>query len=122
MAAVLLFGSGSLSVAEAVDVTPVWEKNCASCHGADGKADTKAGKLLKVRDLTAPDVRATFDRAAMIKATQDGVKNEKGKAVMKGFASKLSAEQIEALVDWIYALVPEAAAAAAAPAAAPPAE
>jgi mono/diheme cytochrome c family protein len=81
----------------------LWTKNCASCHGAGGKADTKTGKLLKVRDLTDPTVRAGFDRERMIKATKEGVKKEgSDKLAMKGFADKLSDAEIASLIDLIY--------------------
>jgi cytochrome c6 len=82
----------------------LWKKKCASCHGADGKADTKMGKKLSVQDLTDPAVQAKFDRDRMIKATVEGVKDDKGKVVMKPFESKLTAEQIAALTDYILAM------------------
>ena len=44
------------AVAQAADDKALWDKHCGSCHGPDGKGDTKAGKLTKVRDLYAPDV------------------------------------------------------------------
>ena len=37
-----------------------------------------------------------------IAATRDGVKNEQGKQVMRGYADKLDDAQIAALVDYIY--------------------
>jgi cytochrome c553 len=40
----------------------------------------------------------------MIKATVEGVKDDKGKVVMKPFESKLTAEQIAALTDYILAM------------------
>ena len=83
--------------------TELWTKNCASCHGAGGKADTKTGQLLKVRDLTDPTVRAGFDRDRMIKATKEGVKKEgSDKLAMKAFGDKLSDAEIASLVDLIY--------------------
>ena len=84
------------------DVAALWAKHCASYHGADGKAQTKMGKILKVADLTNPDVRAGFDRAKMIAATKDGVLKDDGKTPwMPGFAGKLSDEQIAALTDYV---------------------
>jgi cytochrome c553 len=94
-------GASSLSAEE---VTELWTKHCASCHGADMKGQTKAGKALKVADLTAPDVRAAFDRERMIKAIKQGVTREgSDKPVMKPFSDKLTDEQIAALVDHIMA-------------------
>jgi cytochrome c553 len=96
------------SPVHAEDATPdakaSWTKNCASCHGEDGKAKTKMGEVLKVRDLTDPAVHATLTREGVIKATKEGVKNEAGKQVMKGYAGKLSDAEIEALADHVMSL------------------
>jgi cytochrome c553 len=86
------------------DPKALWTKNCASCHGEDGKGKTKMGELLKVRDLTDPAVHATLTREGVIKAIKEGVKNEAGKLVMKGYAGKLSDGEIEALADHTMAL------------------
>ena len=42
----------SASNASAADGKAIYTKECAKCHGADGKATTKMGKKLKCRDLT----------------------------------------------------------------------
>ena len=89
--------------ADTAAATALWTKNCASCHGAGGKGDTKTGALLKVRDLTDPAVRAGFDRERMIKATKEGVKKEgSDKLAMKAFGDKLSDAEIASLIDLIY--------------------
>lgn len=85
----------------ATDVAALWKKNCASCHGEDGKGQTKAGKTKKVEDLTNPEVRAKFDREKMIKSTKEGIKDEAGKERMKPYADKLSDAEIAALTDYI---------------------
>ena len=85
----------------ATGIAAVWNKNCASCHGKDGKGQTKAGKTKKVEDLTNPAVRAKFDRDRMIKATKEGIKDEAGKERMKPYADKLSEQEITALIDYI---------------------
>jgi cytochrome c6 len=61
-----------------------WENNCASCHGADGKAQTKQGKKLKIRDYTDAAVQAELKDDEMVKAILEGVK-ENGKERMKAF-------------------------------------
>ena len=88
----------------APDAKTLWTKNCASCHGEDGKGKTKMGEMLKVRDLTDPAVHATLTREGVVKAMKEGVKNEAGKLVMKGYAGKLTDAEIEALADYVMAL------------------
>jgi len=83
------------------DAPTLWKKNCASCHGEDGKGQTKAGKQKKVSDLTNPEVRAKFDREKMIKTVKEGVKDDEGKDRMKPYAEKLSDAEIASLVDHI---------------------
>lgn len=68
-----------------------YKAKCASCHAADGSGNSAVGKSLKVRDLRSPDVQKLSD-AELTKTIADG----KGK--MPGYAKKLSADQIKALV------------------------
>ena len=89
------------TVCGATGVAALWNKNCASCHGKDGKGQTKAGKTKKVQDLTDPAVRAKFDRERMIKVTKEGIKDDAGKDRMKPYAEKLSDEEIAQLTDYI---------------------
>lgn len=100
LAGVLALGAGHAR-AEDMDLPALWKKNCASCHGEDGKGQTKAGKTKKVQDLTNPEVRAKFDRDRMIKATKEGIKDDAGKDRMKPYAEKLSDAEIGALTDYI---------------------
>jgi mono/diheme cytochrome c family protein len=86
----------------AIDVPALWKKNCASCHGDDGKGQTKAGRTKKVEDLTNPEIRAKFDRDRMIKVTKEGIKDDAGKERMKPYADKLSDAEIAALTDYIF--------------------
>lgn len=77
-----------------------WENNCASCHGADGRARTKQGKKLKIRDYTDPKVQAEMRDEDMLKAILDGV-TANGKERMKGYRDELSEEEAKALVEYI---------------------
>lgn len=77
-----------------------WENNCASCHGPDGKAQTKQGKKLKIRDYTDAKVQAEMKDEDMLKAILDGVKVD-GKERMKGYRDELSEEEAKALVEYI---------------------
>jgi len=101
LAAAVMFGARHACAEDAMDVPALWKKNCASCHGEDGKGETKAGKTKKVEDLTNPEVRAKFDKEKMIKSTKEGIKGDDGKDRMKPYAEKLSDAEITALVDYI---------------------
>lgn len=93
----LAFAAGA---AQAATASENWDNLCASCHGADGKAQTKMGKKLKIRDYTDAKVQAELKDDAMIKATADGVTVD-GKERMKGYKSELSADEIKDLVAYI---------------------
>lgn len=96
----LAFTAGAARAATAAEI---WENSCASCHGADGKAQTKQGKKLKVRDYTDAKVQAELKDEAMVTAILDGVK-ENGKERMKGFKDEVSAAEAKELVKFIRAL------------------
>ena len=90
----LAFTAGAAQAATAADN---WDNNCASCHGADGKGQTKTGKKLKLRDYTDAKVQAEMKDEAMTKAIVEGVKVD-GKEKMKAFKEELSADEIKDLV------------------------
>ena len=97
-AAVLcLFGGALCWSAKAGDVTETWNKDCASCHGKDGKAQTMMGKKFGMKDLTDAKVQAALTDEQAIKDIKEGV-TEDGKVKMKAFADKLSDDEVKALV------------------------
>lgn len=87
----------------AADAAANWETHCTSCHGADGKGETKMGKKLKIRDLTDATYQASFTDEAIADAMKKGVKNEAGKTTMKAIEG-LSDEEINALVAYVRSL------------------
>jgi len=93
----------AVTLGRAAPATENWENECASCHGADGKAQTKQGKKLKLRDYTDPKVQAELKDDAMFKAIKEGVV-ENGKERMKAFAETFSDDEIKALVAHIRTL------------------
>jgi len=99
--ALLIAGAVSANAAEA---KAVWDKECAKCHGADGKGKTKMGEKLGVRDYTDAKVQETMKDDQMAKAIKEGVK-EKGsdKTKMKAFPD-LTDDEIKSLVAYIRAL------------------
>ncbi len=98
-----VFLAGNALAADA-DVAKLWSKHCQTCHGADGKGKTKSGEKAGVKDLTAPDVKGKLEKAKVVTAIKDGVKEkDSDKMAMKAYADKLSAAEIEALADYSMA-------------------
>ena len=85
--------------ASAADVKENWDKNCAKCHGPDGKGDTKMGKKLEIKDFTDTKVQAALKDDAMLKAIKEGVKDG-DKTRMKAVEG-LSDEEMKALVAYV---------------------
>ena len=69
--------------ARAADGKALYEKDCAKCHGVDGKGKTKMGEKLGAKDYTDPKVQAEVKDEAAIKAIKEGLKNKEGKTLMK---------------------------------------
>jgi mono/diheme cytochrome c family protein len=89
--------------ARAADAKANWTANCAQCHGPDGSANTKMGKMLGAKDLTSAQVQSSFTDAQATAAIKDGVK-QNGKVTMKAFGGKLSDDEIKALVAYVRTL------------------
>ena len=83
--------------ARAADVKENWEKQCAKCHGPDGKGDTKMGKKAGVKDYTDPKVLGELKDDLAFKRIKEGLKDG-DKTKMKPYAEVLSDEEIKALV------------------------
>lgn len=86
-------------VAQAEDVKEVYAKECAKCHGADGKGDTKMGKKLGAKDYTDAKVQADMKDDKAFKAIKEGMK-EGDKTLMKP-SEGISDDQIKALVNFM---------------------
>lgn len=96
--------SAAASVSYAATAAENWDIECASCHGSDGKAQTKTGKKLKIRDYTDAKVQTELKDEEMTKAITDGVKADNGKERMKGYKDTFSADEIKDLVAYIRKL------------------
>jgi mono/diheme cytochrome c family protein len=75
-----------------------YSRNCATCHGKDGRSKTVKGKLKHARDLT--------DARWQDEATDERIFNsiENGRGKMPAFKRKLTNEQIESLVSYVRGL------------------
>jgi cytochrome c len=54
----IVFIAGMALSAAAADAKATYERDCAKCHGADGKGDTKMGKKLGCKDYTDAKCKA----------------------------------------------------------------
>ncbi len=94
-AALLIAGAVS---ARAADAKEIWEKDCAKCHGVDGKGKTKMGEKLGMKDYTDAKVQEEMKDADMAKAIKEGVKEKAtDKTKMKAFPD-LSDADIKGLI------------------------
>ncbi len=70
---------------------------CATCHGADGAANSPTGKALKARDFHSPEVKAEKDSDLSAVITN-------GKGKMPAFGKQLKPAEIAELVAYSRAL------------------
>lgn len=98
---VILFAAFALSAATSAfaqdDIAALYKSKCQACHGADGKADTAAGKKLGTKDFHSPEVAKLSD-AELIEITK------KGKEKMPSYDGKLTDDQVKGLVKYIRGL------------------
>ena len=84
----------------AVDAVPaqsgaeLFQEKCASCHGAEGKAQTSMAKMMHLKDLGSADVQKMTN-----KEIHDII--AKGKSPMPAFGNQLKPDQINELVTYI---------------------
>ncbi len=81
-------------------IKALYDKECAKCHGVDGKGDTKMGKKMGAKDYTDPKVQAAVTDEAAFKAIKEGFKDKDGKTLMKPLEG-VSDEDIKALVAYM---------------------
>lgn len=86
--------------ARAADAKATYAKDCAKCHGEDGKGETKMGKKNGAKDYTNAKVQAELKDDAAFKAIKEGLKDKEGKVLMKP-AENLSDDEIKGLVAYM---------------------
>jgi cytochrome c553 len=104
MKRILMLGIAIMAVsalsARAADAKETYEKDCAKCHGKDGKGKTKMGEKYNAKDYTDAKVQEELKDEAAIKAIKEGYKDKEGKQVMKP-TEGLSDEDIKGLVAYM---------------------
>lgn len=79
-----------------------FEKKCGACHGKDGKAATKMGEKMKIKDMTAAEFWKDQTDDKLTKAITDGIADKK----MPAFKEKLTGDQIKAVVKHLNTFKP----------------
>ena len=100
---VTLFGLTAALSAKAADAKENWDNQCAKCHGAEGKGDTKMGQKLGCKDFTDAKVQADMKDDAATKAIKQGLKSSDDKTLMKPFDT-LTDDEVKALVAYVRGL------------------
>ena len=90
--------SGEPVRASARSAAELYAKNCATCHGKDGRAKTFKAKLNHARNLTDPE----WQDKASDERIFNSIMNGKGK--MPAFGKKLSEQEINTLVTHVRGL------------------
>lgn len=87
----VMFLAGTVSFAQSGEAT--YKAKCQMCHGEKGLADSGAGKSMKVKPATDPDVKKMTE-TQMVDAVRDGM----GK--MQPYKDKLTDAQIKDAVEY----------------------
>jgi mono/diheme cytochrome c family protein len=101
--AAIMLSCFALSSAHGADPKTNWMNNCMQCHGPDGSANTSMGKALNAKDLTNAQIQSSFTDAEAATAIKDGVTKD-GTTKMIAFGSRLSDEEVKALVAYVRTL------------------
>lgn len=80
-----------------------WSRFCAPCHGTDGAGHTRMGHMFKIADFTDPAVQKSFTDEQAFAAIKNGLV-EHGSTKMKPFKTRLSDDEIKAVVAYIRTL------------------
>ena len=96
-AMIMILLAGSVSFAQSSGEA-LYKSKCQMCHGEKGLADSGAGKAMKVKPATDPDVKK-MNETQMI----DAVRNGMGK--MQPYKDKLTDAQIKDAVGYFRTFV-----------------
>lgn len=80
-------------------VGELFNRNCARCHGADGRSDTPQGRLFLAPDFTDAEWWSKNSKTTNSKALRSAI--VRGKAAMPAFGKKLTRSEIDLLVERI---------------------
>jgi cytochrome c6 len=95
------FAFAAVVTAKAADAKEIYTRDCAKCHGEDGKGQTKMGEKMGVKDFTDAKVQADMKDDVMAKSIKEGSKDAEGKTKMKAYGETINDEEIKGLVQLV---------------------
>jgi mono/diheme cytochrome c family protein len=81
-----------------------YKTHCTSCHGSDGKSQTRLGRKSGAKDLSDKAALAKLADEEVFKTIKLGRKNNKGEEKMEPFGDDLSDAEITELVAYVRTL------------------
>ncbi len=76
------------------DAAAIYKRQCAGCHGPDGRGQTSAGKSMKVPDLTSTTVQNQTDAQLFDEVAR-------GKGRMPAYESRLGQNGVKEVVAYL---------------------
>jgi mono/diheme cytochrome c family protein len=92
------------SQAFGADAGANWGTYCAACHGSDGAGKTKAGRMVKVTDLTDAGYQKSFTDDQAVTAITDGMTDKDGNVRMRPLKDKITPDEAKALIAYVRTL------------------
>jgi len=91
--------------------TALWRQRCAPCHGADGRGYNQRAQRMAMGDMTTEAWQIEMTDARIRDTVRHGLRRVKlgNQQVMKHFKDKLTAAQIERLIEHVRGLARGAA-------------
>ncbi|HEX5705300.1 MAG TPA: cytochrome c [Pyrinomonadaceae bacterium] len=90
-----VLGAGKTNGAAAAEAATIYNRQCVSCHGRDGRGRTPKGRQTRARDMT----EASWQDDVSDERLFNSINNGRGK--MPAFSKKISENDIDALVAYI---------------------
>jgi cytochrome c len=84
----------------------IWQAECASCHGNDGKGETRAGKRAGVKDFTDLAYQQSWTDEEAMQVIKTAKKDGKELRNKNPFADQLTDEEIRGLIAYVRAFAP----------------
>ncbi|MFY9620434.1 MAG: cytochrome c [Pyrinomonadaceae bacterium] len=90
-----VLGARKTNEAAVADAATIYNRQCVSCHGRDGRGRTRRGRQTHARDVTA----ASWQDDVSDERLFNSISNGRGK--MPAFRKKITENDIDALVAYI---------------------